>query len=222
MNEMIQDAMRAICVRPGEDPVRCESRVRQLAFTTIGFEPRDGLEHILATLSFGHFNLILNAIRDVFHAQKDDVKAKSMKTVLGLLQRKRPVAPEAAAMAPGGTGTVPPSRPVPEPPAETAAARPSNPDAPPPKPPGTTAPDAGLETPQPKIGAPPRLPASAPGSPANIQLLDNLIAVLDRVPKPDAGDAAWTAHTKAYVAAFNAVEQSGAFDKAKPGSTGGD
>jgi hypothetical protein len=82
--EMLQVVARAICDRPGDSPVQRESRTRQMVHTTLGSEPRDGLEYMLSTLVFAHFNLILDSMHDVFQGQLDLVKARTKTTIVAL------------------------------------------------------------------------------------------------------------------------------------------
>ncbi len=82
--EMLQVVARAICDRPGDNPSQRESRTRQMVHTTLGFEPRDGLEYMLSTLVFAHFNLILDSMHDVFQGQMDSMKARTKTTIVAL------------------------------------------------------------------------------------------------------------------------------------------
>ena len=82
--EMLQVVARAICDRPGDNPAQRESRTRQMVHTTLGFEPRDGLEYMLSTLVFAHFNLILDSMHDVFNGQMDLMKARTKTTIVAL------------------------------------------------------------------------------------------------------------------------------------------
>jgi hypothetical protein len=83
-SEMLQIAARAICDRPSDSPAQRESRTRQMVYSTVGMQPRDGLEYMLATLVFGHFNLILDSMREVFQGQMDSMKAKTKTTIVAL------------------------------------------------------------------------------------------------------------------------------------------
>jgi hypothetical protein len=110
--EMLQVVARAICDRPGETAVQRESRARQLVHCTLGFEPRDGLEYMLASMTVGHFHLILDSMRDVFQGQMDSMKARTKTTIVALdrsllafvrearLARVRPLATATAAPEP--------------------------------------------------------------------------------------------------------------------------
>ena len=112
--ELLQLAARAICVRPGETASQGGARTRQLTHTAMGFEPRDGLEYILAVLVFGHFNLILDSMSAAFQGETEAVKTRAKSGIVALdramlatlrelrLQRKRPVA-EAPVRAPAQT-----------------------------------------------------------------------------------------------------------------------
>jgi hypothetical protein len=55
-----------------------------MVYSTVGMQPRDGLEYMLATLVFGHFNLILDSMREVFQGQMDSMKAKTKTTIVAL------------------------------------------------------------------------------------------------------------------------------------------
>jgi hypothetical protein len=102
--ELLQIVTRAICDRPADSGPQRESRTRQMIHSVLGFEPRDGLEYMLATIAFGHFQLILASMRDVFQGQSDAMKAKTTTTIVALdrmmlemikqlsLVRRRPMA----------------------------------------------------------------------------------------------------------------------------------
>lgn len=101
---LLQLTARAICDRLGETRSQGEGRTRQLVHTTLGFEPRDGLEYILAMMVFAHFNLILEAMRDVFQGQLEGTKLRTISGIVALdrammtmirqmrTERKRPLA----------------------------------------------------------------------------------------------------------------------------------
>ena len=107
--EMLQLVARSLCVIPGDNPAQRESRTRQMVYTTMGFEPRDGLEYMLSTLSIGHFYLILDSMRDALRGQMDEIKGRTKTTMvamdramLGMLkemrvQQQRPLAAGAQA-----------------------------------------------------------------------------------------------------------------------------
>ena len=82
--EMLQVVARAVCDRPADNPAQSESRTRQMVLATLGFDPRDGLEYMLATLAFGHYQVILDSMNDVFHGQTDLLKAKTKTTIVAL------------------------------------------------------------------------------------------------------------------------------------------
>jgi hypothetical protein len=148
--EMLQASVRAICDRPGDSPEQRDSRTRQMVHNTLGFEPRDGLEFMLATVAVGHFHLILDSMRDVFQGQEDPMEAKTKTTIVAMdramlemvrelrVARRRPLA-----------------RPVEEPARDTAAAA-----APYPAP---ATPDVAVPPPAP---VPREIPAEASGQPA--------------------------------------------------------
>ena len=107
--EMLQLVARNICDIPGDNAAQRDSRTRQMVYTTLGFEPRDGLEYMLASLSFGHFHLILDSMRDALRGQMDEIKGRTKTTMvsmdramLGMLKemrvaQRRPLAPWARA-----------------------------------------------------------------------------------------------------------------------------
>jgi hypothetical protein len=77
VEEMLQLVARAICERPGESAAQRDSRANQMVHCTLGFAPRDGLELMLASLTIGHFHLILDSMRDVFQGELAQLKAKT-------------------------------------------------------------------------------------------------------------------------------------------------
>jgi hypothetical protein len=82
--EMLQVVARAICDRPGDSSAQRDSRTRQMVHSTMGFEPRDGLEYMLSIMAFGHFQVILDSMRDVFQGQTDAMKVKTKTTIVAL------------------------------------------------------------------------------------------------------------------------------------------
>ena len=82
--EMLQVAARALCDRPGDNPAQRDGRTRQMVHSTLGFEPRDGLEYMLSTLVFGHFSLILDSMHEVFQGQLDTMKMRTKTTIVAL------------------------------------------------------------------------------------------------------------------------------------------
>jgi hypothetical protein len=82
--EMLQSVARAVCDRDGDNQQQRESRTRQMVTSTLGLAPRDGMELMLATLVFGHFQMILDSMSDVFHGQADALKAKTKTTIVPL------------------------------------------------------------------------------------------------------------------------------------------
>jgi hypothetical protein len=69
--------------------------------------PRDGLEMMLATLVFGHFQIILDAMADVFRGQTDALKAKTRaaivplgRAMLEMIRELREVQQRPAALSP--------------------------------------------------------------------------------------------------------------------------
>jgi hypothetical protein len=102
--EMLQVVARAICDRPGESPDQRDSRTRQMVHSTMGMQPRDGLEYMLSTMLVGHFQLILHSMHEVFHGQTESMSARTKSTIVALdramigmikefrVERKRPLA----------------------------------------------------------------------------------------------------------------------------------
>jgi hypothetical protein len=81
---MLQVAGRSLCDRAGESPAQGQSRTRQMVLSVLGSEPRDGLEFMLATLAFGHFELILDSMHDAFQCQEGVAKAKIKTSIVAL------------------------------------------------------------------------------------------------------------------------------------------
>jgi hypothetical protein len=115
---MLQVAAVAICDRPGENVVQRDFRTSQMVHFAMGFEPRDGVEYMLASLSYGHLCTILDSIRDVFRGGTDDMEARTKTTIVPLdralislvgefrSKRKRPAA-IIAELAPAAYDVVP-------------------------------------------------------------------------------------------------------------------
>jgi hypothetical protein len=82
--EMLQVVARALCDQPGDNAGQRDSRTRQMVYATMGFEPRDGLEYMLSTMVFGHFNMLLDSMRDVLQGQMDSMKARTKTTIVAL------------------------------------------------------------------------------------------------------------------------------------------
>ena len=157
VNDLLTQATRALCDRPGETKAQGESRTRELVHAVLSFDPRDALEYSLAALIHGHFQLILDATRDLLLGESDTPKPRGIaglvaldRAMLSLIkelrtQRERPVeepAKPAAATAarPAAPPPVPQSpapAPRPAPPPQREAAR-TDPVAPRPGPPTKT------------------------------------------------------------------------------------
>lgn len=132
--ETLQVVARAIRDHPEEDRAQRESRTNQMVHATMGFEPRDGLEYMLSSIVFGHFNLILDSMHDIFVGQTEAMKARTKSTIVALdrsmlamvkelrLSRKRPLA-KWALDAQQAEAVSPP-------------VKAATPDGPPPEPPG--------------------------------------------------------------------------------------
>ena len=113
--EMLQVVARAICDRPGETPAQRDSRTSQLVHSITGLTPRDGLEYMLSSLAVGHFNLILDSMREVFEGQTEAMKVRTKSTIVALdrafigmvrelrIERKRPLAKWTEAAQPSAT-----------------------------------------------------------------------------------------------------------------------
>jgi hypothetical protein len=50
----------------------------------LGFEPRDGLEYMLATMIVGHFQLILQSMHEALWGRMDSIKAKTKSGIVSL------------------------------------------------------------------------------------------------------------------------------------------
>ncbi len=84
IQNILATATRALCDRPGETQLQAAARTTQLVHATLGFEPRDALEYMLATLIVGQYHLILDAMKDVFHDPDPKTKQKSRTAVAAL------------------------------------------------------------------------------------------------------------------------------------------
>ena len=82
--EMLKVVALALCDRAGESPEQRDGRTSQMVHSTLGLAPRDGLEFMLATLAFGHFQIIMDSMSDVFRGQSDALKAKTKTTIVPL------------------------------------------------------------------------------------------------------------------------------------------
>lgn len=82
--EMLQVAARALCDRTGDSPEQRRGLTSLMVLTTLGMAPRDGLEFMLATLAFGHFQIILDTMSDVFRGETDALKAKTRTSIVPL------------------------------------------------------------------------------------------------------------------------------------------
>ena len=124
---ILATATRALCDRPGETKTQSAARTTQLVHATMGFEPRDALEYMLATLIVGQYHLILETMREIFHDPDPRTRHKTRaaataltRTMQGLIRdfrtaRKRELMePETAKPAP-----------EPRPPAATPAPTPA-------------------------------------------------------------------------------------------------
>jgi hypothetical protein len=166
--ELLQLVARGICDRPGENAAQRESRTHQMVQSTLGFEPRDGWEYMLATLAVGHFHLLLDSMHDVFHGQVDQLKAKTKTTIVALdrallatvkelrLARRRPAARSAEDAQYEGAVAAPSPGPMPAAPNDTEVSW-SMPLSPLPENPGAPASDSH----QPANGAVRSEPAAA-------------------------------------------------------------
>lgn len=120
--QMLQVAARALCDRAGDSPEQRDGRTHQMGSSVLGLAPRDGLELMLATLAFGHFQIILDSMGDVFRGQSDALKARTKTAIVPLgramlemlkelrLAQVRPML-QAAEQTPGAEATeVPPQQ----------------------------------------------------------------------------------------------------------------
>jgi hypothetical protein len=84
IEEMLQIAAQSMCDRAGDTPEQRASRTRQMVYAILGFEPRDGLEYMLATMVVGHFQLILQAMHEALWGQSDSIKARTRTGIVSL------------------------------------------------------------------------------------------------------------------------------------------
>jgi hypothetical protein len=152
--EMYEVAALALSRRPGEVAAQYASRTRQMVHATLSFSPRTGRELMLAIMSFGHYEAILEMMRMVHTGPDEKPKFRAVAAIasldrglLGMMRELReaqakPLAPDMApgVAAPSFDGLMR---------AETAAAEPEpEPTPPPARPaaqpaaPGTAAPQA--------------------------------------------------------------------------------
>jgi hypothetical protein len=82
--EILTSVVRSVCDNPGQPRAQREAKARAVVHGTLGFQPRDTLEIILASLGIVHFNLILDSAHDVFNGQADTLKARTKSTIVAL------------------------------------------------------------------------------------------------------------------------------------------
>ena len=142
-HEMLQNISLAICHPAEASPEQAASLTRQLVYTALAFDPRDGLEIQLAGMVYGHCGLILDSMKDVQSGltpmEKLRIKRNIVdmdKKLLALLreyraERERPAAQRPTVQAPVAQQpeAPPPKAPPPEPsPPEPSPAAEAAPD----------------------------------------------------------------------------------------------
>jgi hypothetical protein len=82
--QLLQEAARSICDRPGESAAQRASRTHQMVHMILAMQPRDGLEYMLSILVVGHFNVILASMREFFMSQPETADPRSKSTIVAL------------------------------------------------------------------------------------------------------------------------------------------
>jgi hypothetical protein len=151
--EMYEVAALALSRRPGEVAAQYASRTRQMVHATLSFSPRTGRELMLAIMSFGHYEAILEMMRMVHTGPDEKPKFRAVAAIasldrglLGMMRELReaqakPLAPDMApgVAAPSFDGLMR---------AETAAAEPEPEPTPPPARPAAQPAAPGTAAPQ--------------------------------------------------------------------------
>ncbi len=159
----------ALCDRPGESAAENAERTKRMVHTAMGFEPRDGMEYMLATLVQAQYEVILKATKDALQGTEDAASPKAISALAAMNRvmlstiralktaRERPLAEDED--APQTAQPEPPKpQPVhPQPAPPPRAARPGPMPAPPLPDRKTVTPLPGLpRPPEPAFHAPPK------------------------------------------------------------------
>jgi hypothetical protein len=155
--EMLEVASLALTHRPGEKPVQNASRARQMVHAALAFAPRDPGELMLAVMTFGHYDMVLEVMKAIHAGMEEKSRFRALAAIgrldTGFMSALRMLrAEQARPLARGGAASVlppgfvealtaaaaaaeaepePPPAPVQAPPvqapAQTVAARPVQP-----------------------------------------------------------------------------------------------
>ncbi len=150
----------ALCDRPGETQAENAERTKRMVHTAMGFEPRDGMEYMLATLVQAQYEVILKATKD---ALQDAASPKAVSALAAMSRvmlstiralktaRARPLAEDAEPAQTAAPGSPKP---------QAAEATPPRPARPVPRQPPL--PDRKTVTPLPGLPRPPAPAFHAP------------------------------------------------------------
>lgn len=84
IEDLFRDVARSLCERPADTIAEKEMRIQRMVHTALGFQPRDGMEYMLTTMTMGHFDLIMDSMHDVFQGQIDTMKARTKSGIVAL------------------------------------------------------------------------------------------------------------------------------------------
>lgn len=84
IEDLFRDVARSLCERPADTIAEKEVRIQRMVHTALGFQPRDGMEYMLTTMTMGHFDLIMDSMHDVFQGQIDTLKARTKSGIVAL------------------------------------------------------------------------------------------------------------------------------------------
>ena len=74
----------ALCDRPGESAAENAERTKRMVHTAMGFEPRDGMEYMLATLVQAQYEVILKATKDALQGTEDAASPKAISALAAM------------------------------------------------------------------------------------------------------------------------------------------
>jgi hypothetical protein len=214
---MLQSATRMLCDRSADSADQRDALTRQMVYSTLGFEPRDGLEYMIATLIFGHYHAILDAMHGLLQGQLESMKVQTRSGIIGLdrmllahcqelrLIRRRPLAhwaEDAKRQAEAGRAAATPAPAAPSPAAQDVPPPTSEPDHAEPLPVKTVPPAAATT---PSAAALPLPVDPTPAPPPSLQQAVNAVArwadLAAAEPPAQAADASeqlpWTAEDEA-------------------------
>lgn len=84
IEDLFRDVARSLCERPADTTAEREVRIQRMVHTALGFQPRDGMEYMLTTMTMGHFDLIMDSMHDVFQGQLDTMKTRTKSGIVAL------------------------------------------------------------------------------------------------------------------------------------------